>query len=102
MTDLSQGDIVKLQGFRNCFLVVSNNAYIRATGMFHVCLMTTWEKEGPLHIRVCGAEGTEGVVSCEQLRLIDPASRGVQRIDRIDHRDIMEVFDAIQGMFEYD
>ena len=99
---LSQGDIVKLQGYTNYFLVVSNNAYIRSAEMFHACLMTTWEKDGPLHIRVKGVNGTEGVVSCEQIRLIDPASRGFQHIDRLAYRDLMEVSDAIQGMFEYD
>ena len=37
MNDFSQGDIVKIVGFRNSFLVVSKNAFIRAAHMFHVC-----------------------------------------------------------------
>ncbi len=102
MTGFSQGDIVKLQGFKDSFVVISNNAFIRAMDRVHLCLMTTWEKEGPLHIRVKGKNGTEGVVSCEQLRLIDPVSRGMHRIDRLAYRDIIEISDAVQGMFEYD
>ena len=37
MNDFSQGDIVKIVGFRSSFLVVSKNAFIWAAHMFHVC-----------------------------------------------------------------
>ena len=102
MNDFSQGDIVKVAGFRNSFLVVSNNAFIRAARMFHVCPMLSHASEGPLHIHVTGVEGTEGFVICEQIKLIDPNSRSCKRIDRLSYGMLMNISDAIQGVFEYD
>ena len=102
MPSWSQGDIIRISGRGESFVVVSNNAYLTATGRFHVCLMTDWETEGPTHIRVKGIEGTEGTVSCEQIKLIDPNARGCRRVDRLPYRDIMEISDVIQGIFEYD
>ena len=102
MQDLSQGDIVKLGGYKDLFLVVSKNAYLRVTDMIHVCPVSPRIKEGPLHICINGKQGTKGVVLCEQIRLVDAATRGAQRIDRLSYGDIMEVSDAIQGIFEYD
>ena len=75
MQDFSQGDIIKINGFRSSFLIVSKNAFIRAVNMFHVCPLLSGVQEGPLHIHVAGVDETEGVVICEQIKLIDPASR---------------------------
>ena len=69
MNDFSQGDIVKIVGFRSSFLVVSKNAFIRAAHMFHV---------------------------------IDPDARGCRRIDRLSYGNLMNISDALQGIFEYD
>ena len=83
MNDFSQGDIVKIVGFRSSFLVVSKNAFIRAAHMFHVWPLLSNATEGPLHIRAVGVEGTEGFVICEQIKLIDPNVRSCRRIDRL-------------------
>ena len=101
MTDISQGDIVKISGFKSLFLVVSNNAFIQSTGYFHVCPVLKKE-EGALHIFIKGLKGTEGVAVCEQLKLIDPAARGCTRVERLLYEDNMNISDAIQGIFEYD
>lgn len=102
MTDFSQGDIVKIRGFRNHFLIVSKNAFIAATHVFHVCPMLTDTAEGPLHIRVKGVDSIEGVVICEQVKLIDPNARSCCRQDRLPYGALMNVSDALQGIFEYD
>lgn len=101
MHRIYQGDIIMISGFSCRFLVVSKNAFIEHTGVFHVCPIIKEEKEGPLHIYVNGKR-EEGVVACEQLKLIDPAVRGCNRIDRISYYQLMNISDAIQGIFEYD
>ena len=103
MKNFSQGDIIAVSGFRNLFVIVSKNAFIRATGVFHVCPMIPSEASGPLHIRVTGVvQNTESTVVCEQVKLIDPEKRGCRRTDRLPYSDVMEVSDALQGIFEYD
>ena len=102
MKEFYQGDIVKISGFKNNFLIVSKNSFIHSTGFFHVCPILTSVPEGPLHIQVRGNQGTDGVIICEQMKLIDPAARGCNRIDRIPYSDLMNISDAIQGIFEYD
>ena len=32
-----QGDIIRISGFKNYFLIVSKNAFIKATNVFHIC-----------------------------------------------------------------
>lgn len=101
MTEFSQGDIIKIRGFDNPFLIVSNNAFIRATNFFHVCPVLQTDK-GALHIELTGKNGTKGVAVCEQIKLIDPAARNCRRIDRLSYNENMNISDAIQGIFEYD
>ena len=75
MTQFHQGDIIKISDFRQkLFLVVSKNAFIKATGVFHVCPLIADIPEGPLHIAVNGNKHCSGTVICEQVKLIDPAS----------------------------
>lgn len=102
MTLPSQGDIVKLTGYSGLFLVISKNAFIRITGMFHVSPLVEGVAAGPLHVPVAGRKKTSGTVICEELKLIDPVARGGSIRDRISYAQMMEVSDVIQGIFEYD
>ena len=102
MKEVSQGDVVKLSGFRNLFLVVSKNAFIRSTGMFHVCPALAQNHPGPVHIPITLLNEKRSLVAiCEQIKMIDPNERGVGVVDHISYRDIMEVSDTIQGIYEY-
>ena len=103
MITFSQGDIIKINGLGNkLFLVISKNAFIKATSAFHVCPMLENVPEGPLHIAAAGKKSVSGVVICEQIKLIDPAARSCSRIDSLYYGDIMNISDAIQGVFDYD
>ncbi len=97
-----QGDIVKINNYKNKFIIISKNAFIRATHVFHVCPLFDNYPEGPLHIKIKGRNDTQGVVICEQMKLIDPSVRNCSRIDNIPYESIMNISDAIQGIFEYD
>ena len=103
MIEYNQGDIVKISGFnKQLFVIVSKNAFIRATGMFHVCPVIPGVPAGPIHIEVKGKSGEAGTVICEQIKAIDPAARGCRRVDLLSYDNIMNVSDAVQGLFEYD
>ncbi len=103
MTEYTQGDIIKISGFKHPFLVISKNAFIKSTGLFHVCPVFPGVSPGPVHISVTLVRsGKQGTVLCEQLKLVDPIARGIAPVDRISYAEKMEVSDAIQGIFEYD
>ena len=102
MMNFSQGDIIKISNLKDAMLVVSKNEFIKKTGVFHVCPLLENYAEGPLHIKVRGVKATSGTAICEQLKLIDPSARNCKRIDRVPYHMIMNVSDAIQGIFEYD
>ena len=103
MSAFYQGDIIKISGFgQKLFVIVSKNAFIKATSVFHICPMLENVPEGPLHIAVSGKNTISGVVICEQIKMIDPAARSCRRIDSLHYGDIMNISDAIQGMFDYD
>lgn len=103
MTSISQGDVIKINGFGNkLFVVISKNAFIQATKVFHVSPIIKDVPNGPLHIPVVGKNNTSGIVICEQLKLIDPSARNCNRVDSLHYGDIMNISDAIQGIFEYD
>ena len=103
MNDFRQGDIIKIQGYKSMeFLIVSKNAFIQATNVFHVCPVLHHSQEGPLHISVRGNHDTSGIVICEQIKLIDPSARACMRVDRIPYGSMMNISDALQGIFEYD
>ncbi|MBO7601273.1 MAG: type II toxin-antitoxin system PemK/MazF family toxin [Lachnospiraceae bacterium] len=103
MNEFFQGDIINIAGFKKqLFVVVSKNAFIKATGIFHVCPMIQGIPAGPLHILIKGKKGESGTVICEQIKAIDPNARGCNKVDRLAYEDIMNVSDAVQGIFEYD
>ena len=103
MKEFYQGDVIKIQGYKKqLFVVVSKNAFIKATGCFHVCPVIPRIPAGPLHIEVLGTNGEAGTVICEQIKIIDPGVRDCNRVDYLKYKDIMDVSDAVQGIFEYD
>jgi mRNA-degrading endonuclease toxin of MazEF toxin-antitoxin module len=103
VNEFNQGDIIKITGYRKqLFVIVSKNAFIKATGIFHVCPMLQGIQPGPLHIPVIGKRNEAGTVICEQIKAIDPKARVCNKIDFLAYEDIMNVSDAVQGIFEYD
>ncbi len=103
MNEFSQGDIVRISDYKKrLFVVVSKNAFIKATGIIHVCPMIEGIPAGPLHIPACGRKAMSGTVICEQIKAIDPNARVCTIVDLLSYEDIMNISDAVQGIFEYD
>ena len=96
---VEQGDIISIEGKKGCYLVVSKN-FFNQTEQAVLCPIVQDTFLDPLHIRV-NTDVISGIVMCEQLRLVDLRYRGFKKIDRISYSDIMNLTDAIQGIFDY-
>lgn len=94
-----QGDILQVEGVRGDVVVASTNRFNRS-GVVVACPLIHDGEPGPLHIEVHGRE-IHGVVICEQLKSLDLSARGYSKRDEISLEEIMEVSDAIQGIFDY-
>ncbi len=97
--ELHQGDILKIEHIKKPVLVVSKDFFNKS---FEIIGCPIYEKgeDGPLHIHI-KAEDVEGYVQCEKMALLDLSIRGYSKIDRIHYPDIINITDAIQGIFDY-
>lgn len=99
MEELHQGDILKIERIKSPVLVVSKN-FFNDSGMIIGCPILKNSIISPLHIPV-STEEVEGHVQCENMTLLDLSIRGHKKLDRITYNEIMNITDAIQGIFDY-
>lgn len=99
MEILHQGDILKIEKIKHPVLIVSKN-FFNTSGEIIGCPIIKNSMQGPLHIWMSTKE-TEGYIQCEKLALLDLSVRGYKKIDRLPLYEMMNVSDAIQGIFEY-
>ena len=97
--ELHQGDILKIEHIKKPVLVVSKN-FFNQTYEIIGCPIYEKGEEGPLHIRI-KTKDSDGIVQCEKMTLLDMSIRGYSKIDRIPYPDIINITDAIQGIFDY-
>lgn len=96
---LHQGDIIKIERIKSPVLVTSKDFFNQA-GEIIGCPIFKDSRVSPLHIKI-RTNSTEGYVQCEKLALLDLNVRGFLKIDRISMADIINITDAIQGVFDY-
>lgn len=94
-----QGDVLKIEKIKYPVLVTSKD-FFNHTGEIIGCPIFKDGEAGALHIFV-SADTISGYVQCEKLALLDLNVRGFSKIDRIHMPDIMNISDAIQGIFDY-
>ena len=101
MTDFCQGDVIKISGFKDKYMIISNDSFIKNYNCFHICPIIQSDNESPIHplIKTNLCEGYLAI--CEQIKLIDPQSRACSKISRLDFSDIQNISDIVQGLFEY-
>ena len=97
--ELYQGDILKIEHIKKPVLVVSKD-FFNQTFEIIGCPIFEMGEAGPLHIHI-KTENIEGYVQCEKLALLDMKVRGYTKIGRIYYPDIINITDAIQGIFDY-
>lgn len=96
---IEQGDIITIEKMQGCFLVVSKN-FFNETEQAILCPIVQDTFFDPLHIEI-NTDNTQGIVMCEQLKLMDLRYRGYKKVDQIQYADIIDITDAIQSIFDY-
>ncbi|MCD8223097.1 MAG: type II toxin-antitoxin system PemK/MazF family toxin [Clostridiales bacterium] len=96
---MEQGDILTVEHIRGRVLVVSKNFFNRTKAVM-ACPIEEKAEPDPLHIPIAW-EQEEGIVLCEQVKLLDLKTRGYKKIGRISYDAIIDITDAIQGIFDY-
>lgn len=109
VTVFEQGDIVYLnfdpqagheQKGRRPALVVSNNIFNRVCSLTMVCPITHTDKDHPLHVRLDERIKTNGVILCDQVRMLDLNSRQAAFVESAPSDVLAEVVDIIHGFIE--
>ena len=99
MLRAEQGDIVMVASISWPFVVVSKN-FFNESGLVMACPILPTAVRGPLRIW-CESIRNPGYVYCEQLRVVDLNTRRFSRIDAVSYNDLIDIVDAIQGIFDY-
>lgn len=99
MVTVQQGDILNVSGIAYPALVVSNN-FFNTSGKVIVCPILSAAEEGPLHIKIA-AGPVSGFALCEQVRYLDLGARHFSQSAQADYFTVMDISDAVMGMFDY-
>ncbi|MDD2971485.1 MAG: type II toxin-antitoxin system PemK/MazF family toxin [Lachnospiraceae bacterium] len=99
MNELIQGDVLSIERINTPVLVVSKTFFNR-TEQIIACPILPKASEDPLHIPVT-TKDMQGIVLCEQMKLLDLRVRGYQKKSELEMEDIMNITDAIQSIFDY-
>ena len=99
MEFLHQGDILKIEKIKHPVLVVSKD-FFNTSGEIIGCPIIINSTPGPLHIWMA-TEENEGYIQCEKLALLDMSLRVYKKVDRLPISEMINISDAIQGIFEY-
>ncbi len=104
-----QGDIVYMdfdpqsgheQKGRRPALVVSNNLFNRVSNLTMVCPITHTDRGHPFHVRLDGRTKTDGVILCDQARMLDLNSRRVSFEEKAPADIVAEAVDLIHSFIE--
>ena len=99
MHPIEQGDILSIEMLGEPVLVVSKNFFNSSESVI-ACPIVKTALEDPLHI-VISVDDFTGSVLCEHMKLLDLRVRGFKKIATIKYADIINITDAIQGIFDY-
>ena len=80
--------------------MVASKDFFNTSGEIIGCPVIKNSMPGPLHIWM-STKNTEGYIPCEKLALLDLLVRGYKKVDRLSISEMINVSDAIQGIFDY-
>lgn len=101
MSDFCQGDVIKISDLKGKYVIVSNDSFIKFYDAFHVCPIIQGNNDSPIHPLINTNLDADYIAICEQIKLIDSQSRTCSKISHLNLRDIQNISDIIQGIFEY-
>lgn len=109
VTVFEQGDIVYLdfdpqagheQKGRRPALVVSNDLFNRVSSLTMVCPITHTDRNHPFHVRLDERTRTNGVIMCDQARMLDLQSRNASFEEKAPEEIVADAVDLIIGFVE--
>ena len=109
VTVFEQGDIVYLdfdpqagheQRSRRPALVVSNDLFNRVSSLTMVCPITHTDRNSPFHLRLDRRTRTDGVIMCDQARMLDLRSRHAAFEEKAPEDITAEAVDMITSFIE--
>ena len=101
-----QGDFVVLtfdpqagheQTGRRPALVVSVDAFNKATGLAFCCPITNTDRRTPFHVAVPGGSNLTGFVMCEQMKSVDYRARKIKAVGKASREFLNEVLSLIDA-----
>ena len=109
VTVFEQGDIVYMdfdpqmgheqKGHRPA-LVVSNDLFNRVNSLTMVCPITHTDRGSPFHVRLDDRTKTDGVVMCDQVRMLDINSSRAAFEEKAPNDILAEAIDIIRAIIE--
>ena len=109
VTVFEQGDIVYMdfdpqmgheqKGHRPA-LVVSNDLFNRVNSLTMVCPITHTDRGSPFHVRLDDRTKTDGVVMCDQARMLDLNSSRAAFEEKAPNDILAEAIDIIRAIIE--
>jgi len=90
MLRFKKGDIIDLdfnpqagheQKGRRPALVITNNNYNKKCAMIMVAPITHTDKNHPFHVKLVGTETVDGVILCDQAKMLDVYERNAEFIE---------------------
>jgi len=106
---VKQGDIIKVsfdpqkgyeqKGFRPA-VVISNNEFIRRTGLAILCPVANTDNQFPLHVPLDKRTSTTGVILCEHIRTLDIRSRQAKKVEKLPEDLLKRVIDVVTAEVE--
>lgn len=109
VTIFEQGDIVYMdfdpqagheQRGRRPAIVISNDLFNRVSSMTMVCPITHTDRGSPFHIRLDGRTKTDGVILCDQARMLDLNSRNAAFVEKAPSDIAADAVDTVVGFLE--
>ncbi|MDO4804851.1 MAG: type II toxin-antitoxin system PemK/MazF family toxin [Lachnospiraceae bacterium] len=99
MTQIDQGDLIKVSRARVPFLVVSSSFY-NQSGNVIVCPIVKEAKPDPLHIEII-SDSMKGIVLCEELATVSVHGRGCTVRGHLSGKMLLEIVYRVQSIFDY-
>lgn len=96
---INQGDIIKIENLSGYFLVVSKD-FFNVAEQAMLCPIVDKHIPDPLHIQI-KFDNKKGTVLCEHVRYFDLRIRGYMKAGSVTINDVMNITDAIQGIFDF-
>jgi mRNA interferase MazF len=109
VTVFEQGDIVYMdfdpqagheQRGRRPALVISNDLFNRVNSLTMVCPITHTDRGSPFYIHLDSRTKTDGVVMCDQVRMLDLNSRKAAFEEKTPDDILAEAIDIIRAIIE--